>query len=81
LRNMVTRALKSGLTAKYLVMDSWFTMPATIGSLVTRDWNGQKDQERQVPLSGPKFGPDGHLPLFEETTGSGKNPGQRYGGF
>ena len=33
LRNMVTRVLKSGLTAKYLVMDSWFTMPATIGSL------------------------------------------------
>jgi hypothetical protein len=33
LRNMVTRVLKSGLTAKYLVMDSWFTLPATVGSL------------------------------------------------
>ena len=33
LKGMVTRALNSGLTAKYLLMDSWFTMPATIASL------------------------------------------------
>jgi hypothetical protein len=33
LKDMVTRALKTGLTAKYLLMDSWFTMPATVSSL------------------------------------------------
>ncbi len=30
---MVDRALKAGLTARYLLMDSWFTMPATIKAL------------------------------------------------
>ncbi len=33
LKDMVARALKTGLTARYLLMDSWFTMPATIASL------------------------------------------------
>jgi hypothetical protein len=33
LANMVKRALKAGLTARYLLMDSWFTMPATVTSL------------------------------------------------
>ena len=33
LNDMVNRALKAGLTARYLLMDSWFTMPATVTSL------------------------------------------------
>ncbi len=33
LKVMVNRALKAGLTARYLLMDSWFTMPATITAL------------------------------------------------
>jgi len=33
LGDMVKRALKAGLTARYLLMDSWFTMPATVTSL------------------------------------------------
>ena len=33
LNDMVTRAFKAGLTARYLLMDSWFTMPATVASL------------------------------------------------
>jgi len=33
LETMVTRALKTGIKAKYLLMDSWFAMPATISSL------------------------------------------------
>jgi hypothetical protein len=33
LKDMVARTLKTGLTAKYLLMDSWFTMPATVASL------------------------------------------------
>ena len=33
LKGMVNRALKAGLTARYLLMDSWFTMPATVTSL------------------------------------------------
>ena len=33
LKDMVNRAFKAGLTARYLLMDSWFTMPATVTSL------------------------------------------------
>ena len=33
LRDMVNRAMKAGLTARYLLMDSWFTMPATVTCL------------------------------------------------
>lgn len=33
LKDMVNRALQAGLTARYLLMDSWFTMPATVTSL------------------------------------------------
>ena len=33
LAEMITRVLKSGITARYLLMDSWFTMPATVTSL------------------------------------------------
>ena len=33
LKTMVNRALKAGLTARYLLMDSWFTMPATVTKL------------------------------------------------
>ena len=33
LRDMVNRAMKAGLTARYLLMDSWFTMPATVSCL------------------------------------------------
>ena len=33
LKTMVGRALKAGLTARYLLMDSWFTMPATVTAL------------------------------------------------
>ena len=33
LKGMVNRAFKAGLTARYLLMDSWFTMPATVTSL------------------------------------------------
>lgn len=33
LENMVKRVLAAGVTAKYLVMDSWFTMPANIVAL------------------------------------------------
>jgi len=33
LKGMLNRALKAGLTARYLLMDSWFTMPATVTSL------------------------------------------------
>ena len=36
LKEMVVRALKTGMTAKYLLMDSWFTMPATIASLANQ---------------------------------------------
>lgn len=33
LETMVARSLKAGIEAKYLLMDSWFTMPATVSSL------------------------------------------------
>jgi hypothetical protein len=33
LKTMVNRALKAGLSARYLLMDSWFTMPATVTAL------------------------------------------------
>lgn len=33
LENMVKRILATGVSAKYLLMDSWFTMPATVVSL------------------------------------------------
>lgn len=33
LKGMVNRAFKAGLTARYLLMDSWFTMPATVTTL------------------------------------------------
>ena len=33
LKVMVERALNAGMTARYLLMDSWFTMPATVTSL------------------------------------------------
>jgi hypothetical protein len=33
LEAMVKRALSAGIRAKYLLMDSWFTMPATIAAL------------------------------------------------
>jgi hypothetical protein len=33
LKVMVGRVLNAGLTARYLLMDSWFTMPATVTSL------------------------------------------------
>ena len=33
LNDLVSRELKAGLTARYLLMDSWFTMPATVTSL------------------------------------------------
>ena len=33
LETMVTRALKTGMKAKYLLMDSWFAMPVTISML------------------------------------------------
>ena len=33
LRDMFNRAMKAGVTARYLLMDSWFTMPATVSCL------------------------------------------------
>ena len=36
LADMITRVLKSGITARYLLMDSWFTMPATVTLLADR---------------------------------------------
>jgi hypothetical protein len=33
LENMVKRILSTGVSAKYLLMDSWFTMPATVVAL------------------------------------------------
>ena len=33
LKAMLNRATNAGLTARYLLMDSWFTMPATVASL------------------------------------------------
>ena len=33
LKTMLNRATNAGLTARYLLMDSWFTMPATVASL------------------------------------------------
>jgi len=33
LENMVKRVLAAGVSAKYLLMDSWFTMPATVATL------------------------------------------------
>ena len=33
LETMVTRILSSGISAKYLLMDSWFMMPATVATL------------------------------------------------
>ncbi len=33
LENMVKRLLSAGVSAKYLLMDSWFTMPATVVTL------------------------------------------------
>ena len=33
LENMVKRVLAAGVSAKYLLMDSWFTMPAAVATL------------------------------------------------
>lgn len=56
LQQMVHRTLSIGIRAKYLLMDSWFTMPATVISLskylpVSRD--GEKSASCILRLQRP----------------------------
>lgn len=61
LETMVKRILAAGLQAKYLLMDSWFTMPATATAVGNHiDVIGMLKKTPKIHYQRATNGPDGH---------------------